>query len=541
MRKLIRLVLPAVAALFVLQTLQAAQIKIADMNITWTKWYFRQEPPYTNPDNWMSPYNYGEGTAYFRIETTGMGDGRAFYAQPCLFQDSHTPDKHSCFTRNTGMFTVRSAGVMYVTMLMQSQWQYNVIDYTRKLLSFMVIDNLCNEGCRTGAKMRFECIVVSKGGTFEPPAHWTGNPWGTDETPPQLSAVSCTEATKVKVTFSETPDNTTATNKANYAIDNSVTISSASLSGNTVTLTTSALSEGVAYTLTVNNVKDKAGNVIAANTKKTFQYTVFRGWAEDFDDGTADGWTVGEGTWAVIGGKYVESGAGRASTFAGDPSWTDITYTADVTPTSGTDVWMIFRVQDKSNYYLFTLSGPSLYKLVNGTYTKIQDGTGSFSAGNTYSLKVELAGTSIKIYSGSTLVLSAADTQFSSGYVGFGANNGNGSFDNAMVTTAGGTGMGVLPQIAAQRDRLDLAVSPSPFRDAAYINLIGHRPDGIAGITVTDLSGVPVRNYPGPALRNGALVWDGNDGNGRPVPDGLYLVSARDGDRRLCRSVMLLR
>jgi hypothetical protein len=53
-------------------------------------------------------------------------------------------------------------------------------------------------------------------------------------------------------------------------------------------------------------------------------------------------------------------------------------------------------------------------------------------------MKVELSGNSIKVYSGSTLVVEATDSQFSSGYVGFGGNTASGSFDNVTVTSNGG-------------------------------------------------------------------------------------------------------
>jgi len=62
---------------------------------------------------------------------------------------------------------------------MASQWQYSVIDYSREMLSIMVIDNACTKGCKDGAKMRFEGIFVASGSTLNPPSHWTNNPWAT--------------------------------------------------------------------------------------------------------------------------------------------------------------------------------------------------------------------------------------------------------------------------------------------------------------------------------------------------------------------------
>jgi hypothetical protein len=68
-----------------------------------------------------------------------------------------------------------------------------------------------------------------------------------------------------------------AESAANYSIDQNITVSASVLGSDlkTVTLTTSGLSEDVDYTLTVNNVRDRANspNTIAANSQAVFQYT----------------------------------------------------------------------------------------------------------------------------------------------------------------------------------------------------------------------------------------------------------------------------
>ena len=111
---------------------------------------------------------------------------------------------------------------------------------------------------------------------------------GPDTTPPQISSVEATGAgTQVSVVFSEGVEQTSAETASNYAIDNSVTVSSASLGadGRTVTLTTTPLALGITYTLTVNNVVDLASNPIAANSQAQFQY--FNIISGSFQDGVA--------------------------------------------------------------------------------------------------------------------------------------------------------------------------------------------------------------------------------------------------------------
>lgn len=100
-----------------------------------------------------------------------------------------------------------------------------------------------------------------------------------DSIPPTITSVTAVNTnTNVVVQYSEFVDAISATNVANYSIDHGVTISNASLAADqiTVTLTTSTLSTGITYTLTVNNVKDQATtpNTIATNTQKTFTFQV---------------------------------------------------------------------------------------------------------------------------------------------------------------------------------------------------------------------------------------------------------------------------
>jgi hypothetical protein len=100
---------------------------------------------------------------------------------------------------------------------------------------------------------------------------------GPDLTPPAISSVAASgDPTAAVVVFSEPVETSSAENAANYGIDNGISISSASLNpdNKSVTLTTSPMTKDVTYTLTVNNVRDRATtpNTIAANSRKTFAF-----------------------------------------------------------------------------------------------------------------------------------------------------------------------------------------------------------------------------------------------------------------------------
>lgn len=96
-----------------------------------------------------------------------------------------------------------------------------------------------------------------------------------DETAPEISYIvtAAATATAVEVHFSEALEQASAETAANYTMNNSITVSAAKLGedGKTVTLTTTAMTEGTAYELTVNGVKDEAGNA-TDNLKYSFTF-----------------------------------------------------------------------------------------------------------------------------------------------------------------------------------------------------------------------------------------------------------------------------
>ncbi|MDE7338056.1 MAG: T9SS type A sorting domain-containing protein [Bacteroidales bacterium] len=97
---------------------------------------------------------------------------------------------------------------------------------------------------------------------------FTNKQAGVDETAPEISYIVTKSAanTTIEVHFSEKLDKASAETIANYTLNNDITVSAAVLDHNvdttdkTVVLTTTAMTEGTAYELTVNGVKDEAGN-----------------------------------------------------------------------------------------------------------------------------------------------------------------------------------------------------------------------------------------------------------------------------------------
>jgi hypothetical protein len=100
-------------------------------------------------------------------------------------------------------------------------------------------------------------------------------------TPPKLvKAAGQNSLAGVSVKFDSALDATTAATVANYTVSPSLTVTAAALDKSdplqqTVILTTATQANGTKYTLTVSNVKDLSGNVIAANSTIAFYSAVF--------------------------------------------------------------------------------------------------------------------------------------------------------------------------------------------------------------------------------------------------------------------------
>lgn len=95
-----------------------------------------------------------------------------------------------------------------------------------------------------------------------------------DETRPEVTQVHNFGANEVRVIFSELMDAESLAEPGHYAIDPGISVSNAEPGedGKTVFLETSDLMVGTQYTLTVNNVRDRAAtpNTIAPNTRVDF-------------------------------------------------------------------------------------------------------------------------------------------------------------------------------------------------------------------------------------------------------------------------------
>ena len=196
-----------------------------------------------------------------------------------------------------------------------------------------------------------------------------------DTAPPTLASVSVPGPTVAIVVFSEPLDQASAETAANYKLSGGVSVTAAKLGAtagttgdNKVFLTTSAQPSGTELTLTVNNVKDAAGNVIAPNSTITFKGALLAlGWA------TYEVWwgdTAGIDTFAtaILDGSQRPPDVDSAVNQFGHPWGIGDNYNARVygyfIPPANGDYVFFVAGDDQCNVYLSTDDKPANKKLI---------------------------------------------------------------------------------------------------------------------------------------------------------------------------------
>ena len=124
-------------------------------------------------------------------------------------------------------------------------------------------------GVEENTSYQYEVIAVNGAGIRSEPAQ-TAVKTPLDDIPPAIISAEVAAQDKVRVVFSEAVSAVSAGNPANYRLTNWLSVLAATLQpdGRSVELSTSLMSNGTSYMLTVSNVTDVSslGNPIAAGT-----------------------------------------------------------------------------------------------------------------------------------------------------------------------------------------------------------------------------------------------------------------------------------
>lgn len=169
--------------------------------------------------------------------------------------------------------------------------------------------------------------------------------------------------------------------------------------------------------------------------------------ADDFEDGNSNGWSKSGGSWSVVtDGSRAFRQAGTSSdarAFAGATTWTDYAVQARVKPISynNQSIGVIARAQNSTNYYALTLTGGQarLVKRVGGAVSTIATGVAAVPAGTWATVRLEVAGGTLRGLVNGGQVVTAADTTFAAGRLGLLTSYASATFDDVTADSTTGT------------------------------------------------------------------------------------------------------
>lgn len=138
----------------------------------------------------------------------------------------------------------------------------------------------------------------------------------------------------------------------------------------------------------------------------------------DFAGGTK-GWKLGQGDWRVKDAALVQSGRGTdLRALAGDPSWTDYTYTLQARKLGGAEGFLIlFHVRDQDNWLWWNLGGwgnvrHGIEHCVGGAKRHLGGSVpGQIETGRWYQIRIETSGPRIRCYLDGKLIHDVAHLQ----------------------------------------------------------------------------------------------------------------------------------
>ena len=171
--------------------------------------------------------------------------------------------------------------------------------------------------------------------------------------------------------------------------------------------------------------------------------------SDNFNDGTADGWTQQMGSWAVLNGEYrVSVGIENGISTVNGLSLADCVIQTQVrfTDSVGYRAGIVFRYLDNQHYYSFEISNEynkielHKYSPANPAYGEVIPPTyGSnliaIDPNVNYQLRLEVVGSSFSAYLDGKKVLSGTDDSYSKGLVGLRARRADARFDYFLVNS----------------------------------------------------------------------------------------------------------
>jgi pectate lyase len=173
--------------------------------------------------------------------------------------------------------------------------------------------------------------------------------------------------------------------------------------------------------------------------------------SDNFESGAGQ-WTVDSGTYYLVtlsNGNHrleVQNYGDLSRIVAGSSTWTNYSYQGTITwlQSYGGSLSLMARVQDDNHFYFFGYSAADgawfiARKDGPGVTTMLAVGA-PFTAyyNQDYVVQVNLSGNSLSLYVGGVLQVSATDSKYASGKIGFTGTWAVGTLDNVTVTSLTG-------------------------------------------------------------------------------------------------------
>ena len=347
------------------------------------------------------------------------------------------------------------------------------------------------------------------------------------DTPSIVYVSAMGDSTLVKITFSEPVENVSATNESNYTIDNGVSVLSAILSQDslTVTLRTTPLSGNVNYDLSINNIRDVSSlhNPILPNTSVSFTYlrNIPQVLNPGFESPAVSGYQYNptDPVWTYNGGSgIVQNGSGFGNNPA--PNGVQAAFLQNVSSISQT------------------------ITLGSGKYRVRFKAAQRNRAGNSQTIKVYLDNMELGSFTptGTIFIEYATDYCIVPGgsyqlkIAGIASTGDNTVFVDEVAIEVAGLSTDNEPA-AIMQESLSLVTSPNPFNPSVNIQVAGWRSGmelkilNVSGKVVADLTKVQCGD-----TGQRQVVW-----NALGQASGVYLVMLRQGKTEIKRKVMLIR
>jgi len=228
--------------------------------------------------NYLGTFQFNVGqNNYVRISNNANGDviADAFKFVYKAFQDSIPPNSPSNLKSSNQTESTIDLSWTPPTQASDGDFASGYEVYRdNSLVGIPNVPNFTDKGLQEKTSYFYAVYAIDKAGNKSAHAA-TGNFSTTsDVTPPTVTSVRTLSPSLVEVIFSENIDRSSAEEINNYSINKNINIYSATLVNNldNINLVTSNHILGEMYTITSNNIKDRAliPNTIAPNTKSSY-------------------------------------------------------------------------------------------------------------------------------------------------------------------------------------------------------------------------------------------------------------------------------